>query len=426
MRRPNGELVSNCDVTAAGSSAADRCGAHAVHACRGRAPSIKRSERPVTGGETGAIRPSLADGRLGCVRSVVACRPLSTHPREMKVDMNRHDANAKRQIDEWRSRTPLLPRPEMPERVQRASRHLIARGKDGLGQLPGSDYLREALDGAMNGVVSAIGTTAAASVNQRAVLRRYKRNGHVVDRIDAIGSLDLEVSDRAFPRKKRLAYMVTSAGQGGAAGAAASVSELGTLAGGVFGAGAGAVPGALALAGVIVADAAATLGAAARIVAETASHYGYDPNDPAEELFMAGVLGAAMAGTQGAKIAAHHELNHIAGLLARKAPKAALKKVNFARALPKVWPRLVDRLTHRQMGKVIPGAGIVAGIGLNAALMKHVSDEAYFAYRERRLHDRYGDLADAPLPPHDLVDGTLVLDLLDGDDDPFVAIEATQ
>ncbi|WP_033205195.1 EcsC family protein [Patulibacter americanus] len=344
--------------------------------------------------------------------------------------MQPYDAKAQREIEEWHDRSPLLPRPELPERVQQAGKDLVARGKDGFDHLPGSDQLREAIDSAMSGVVSTIGTTAAASVNQRAILRRYKRGEHLVDRIDAIGSLDLEVSDRAFPRRKKLAYMLGSAGQGGAAGAAASVSEFGAVFGGVFGAGAGAVPGTLALAGVIVADAAATLGSAARIVAETAAHYGYDPNDPAEELFLTSVLGAAMAGTQGAKIAAHRELNHVAGLLARRAPKAALKKVNLGRVLPKVWPRLIERTTHRQMGKLIPAAGIVAGAGLNASLMKRVSDEAYFAYRERRLFDRYGErdsaISDPPVDG-EVVDGTLVLDLLDeDDDDPTQTIESAQ
>jgi hypothetical protein len=340
--------------------------------------------------------------------------------------MEPYDQKAQRDIEEWRNRSPILPRPAVPERIQKVGKQIAVRGKDGFDRMPGSEQLREAIDGAMSGVVSTIGTTAAASVRTRVILRRYERGGHQVARIEEIGTLSLQASDQVFPRRKRLAYMAASGGQGGAAGAAASVSELGSVLGGVFGAGAGAVPGALALATVIVADAAATLGTAARIVAETAAHYGYDPNDPSEELFMASVLGAAMAGTQGAKIAAHHELNHIAGLLARKAPKAALKKVNLAKVLPKVWPRLVDRLTHRQMGKAIPGAGIVVGLGLNAAMMKRVSDEAYFAYRERRIRDEYGDApSNVPAPPDQVVDGTLVLDLLDEDeDDPPAGIEA--
>ena len=77
------------------------------------------------------------------------------------------------------------------------------------------------------------------------------------------------------------------------------------------------------------------------------------------------------------------------------------------------------------MGKATPALGIVLGVGLNANLMKRVSDEAYFAYRERRLRDRYGDAAKGSDPPEEVVDGTLVLDLLENGgsalptEDPF-------
>jgi hypothetical protein len=168
---------------------------------------------------------------------------------------------------------------------------------------------------------------------------------------------------------------------------------------------------------VLALDAGATLGTAARVVAETAAHYGYDPNDPGEELFMASVLGVATAGSQCAKITAHQELNHVAGLLARRATKATLSETNLARVLSKIWPRLVERLTHQQMGKATPALGIVLGASLNANLMKRVSDEAYYAYRERRLRDRYDDHgASISDPLGEAVDGTLVLDLLEDND----------
>lgn len=54
---------------------------------------------------------------------------------------------------------------------------------------------------------------------------------------------------------------------------------------GVFGAGAGGVPTAIMTAGIMTSDIAATLLMASRIVAETSALYGYDPNDPAEQVF---------------------------------------------------------------------------------------------------------------------------------------------
>jgi hypothetical protein len=335
---------------------------------------------------------------------------------ENKSDMQPYDEKAWRQMTERRERIEARRvRAVVPQRVRERGMEVAARGKESFEQLPGSEQLQQAISQAMGGVVSTIGTAAAASVSQRAVLRRYGRHGHPLARIDAIQALDLEVSDAVFPRRKRLVYMSASAAQGGAAGAASLVTEARAVVVGVAGEGARAVPGVLALTGVLVADAVVTLGAAARVVAETAALYGYDPNDPGEELFMTSVLGVATAGSQGAKLTAHRELNHVAGLLARRATKATLRETNLARVLSKVWPRLVERLTHRQMGKAIPALGIVLGVSLNANLMKRVSDEAYFAYRERRLIDRYGDAATATgsNPAEEVVDGTLVLDLLD-------------
>lgn len=333
-----------------------------------------------------------------------------------KADMQPYDEKAWRQIEDRRSRIEARRRSVVPERVRQIGKEVAVRGKEGFEHLPGGEQLQHVIGDAMRGAVSTIGTAAAASVIQRAVLRRYERHGHAPRRIEAIQGLDLEVSDAVFPRRRRLVYMSLSAAEGGVAGAMSSASEVGALVGGVAGAGAGAVPGTLALAGVLAADAVATLGAAARVVAWTATLYGYDPNDPGEELFMVSVLGVATAGSQGAKMTAHRELNHVSGLLARRATKAALSETNLARVLSKVWPRLVERLTHRQMGKAVPALGIVLGAGLNANLMKRVSDEAYFAYRERRLQDRYSDhrvsISD---PPGEVVDGTLVLDLLEDD-----------
>jgi len=347
--------------------------------------------------------------------------------------MHPYDEKAWRQIDDRRDRIEARRRTVLPERVREIGKDVAVRGREGLKQLPGSaqiqqgikhvpgtDQLQQVIGDAGRGAVSTIGTAAAASVSHSAVLRRYEPHGHALQRIEAIQALDLAVSDTVYPRRKKLVYMSASAAQGGAVGAASLVTEVGTLAGGVAGAGAGAVPGVLVLTAVLIADAVATLGAAARIVAETAALYGYDPNDPAEELFLASVLGVATAGSQSAKVTAHRELNHVAGLLARSKSKAILSETNLARVLTKVWPRLVETLTHRQMGKATPALGIALGASLNAALMKHVSDEAYFAYRERRLRDRYGDRAEIASSADEVVNGTLVLDLLEdsGADQP--------
>jgi hypothetical protein len=370
----------------------------------------------------GGARDVCPDVRVevsNCLRKRRPGRRVRNRQRDAtEADMQQYDEKAWRQIEDRRRRMEARRvRTVVPERIREIGKEVAVRGKEGLERLPGSEQLQQVIEGAMHGAVSTIGTGAAASVSQRKVLRRYERNGHAPARIEAIQVLDLEVSDAVFPRRRRFAFMSGSAAQGGLAGAFSLMTAAGTVVGGVAGAGAGAVPGALALAGVLALDAGATLGTAARVVAETAAHYGYDPNDPGEELFMASVLGVATAGSQCAKITAHQELNHVAGLLARRATKATLSETNLARVLSKIWPRLVERLTHQQMGKATPALGIVLGASLNANLMKRVSDEAYYAYRERRLRDRYDDHgASISDPLGEAVDGTLVLDLLEDND----------
>ena len=73
---------------------------------------------------------------------------------------------------------------------------------------------------------------------------------------------------------------------------AATVGDVEALAGGgitVFEGGVGAAPGAAQVAAVMVGDMAALLLGASRLAAETGAAYGYDPKDPAEKIFVAGV-----------------------------------------------------------------------------------------------------------------------------------------
>jgi hypothetical protein len=233
------------------------------------------------------------------------------------------------------------------------------------------------------------------------ILRRYRRRGFVVSRIEDIRALELEASDGIFPRRKRLAYIGGVMATGAWAGVATTAGEVEGVVGGVAGVGAGAAPGAATVIGAFAADAAATLLAATRLVAETAALYGYDPTDPAEQLYMTGVLGAATAGTEAGKLTAQRELHQLAQALARNATWTNLNKNRIAQVVAKVYERLGYRLSKRQLGKAVPALGIVVGAGANATLMHRVADEAYFSYRERRLGDRYGDdgLGGVPVPP---------------------------
>ena len=312
----------------------------------------------------------------------------------MSPPMNDYDNRALEDIRAWQGRKPSRRlRNAIPESVREPAGELVDRGKEKAGEIfddfPGSEQVKQALLMTLEGATRTMGAGAAASVSTSRVIRRYRKAGHSIERIEDIQDLELAASDRVFPRRKRLAYVLTSGAEGGVAGAATTVSGAATVVTGVFGAGAGGVPTAIVTAGVMAGDMAATLMAASRIVAETSALYGYDPNDPAEQVFMTGVLGAATATSEGAKLAAQRELRELAMLLARRAPYRLLDKSVFTQVVRRAYAKLGDKMTQRQLGKVVPITSIVVGAGMNAALMHRTADQAYYAYRERRLQDRY-------------------------------------
>ncbi len=308
--------------------------------------------------------------------------------------MNDYDSRALKDIRAWQGRKPSRRlRNAVPGSVRERAGELVDRGKEKAGgifdDVPGSEQVKHALLVTLEGATRTIGAGAAASVRTSLVIRRYRKAGHSIERIEDIQDLELAASDRVFPRRKRLAYVVTSGAEGGVVGAATTVSSTATVATGVFGAGAGGIPTAMVTAGLMAGDISATLMWASRIVAETSAFYGYDPNDPAEQVFMTGVLGAATATSESAKLAAQRELRELAKQLARRAPYRVLDDKVFTHVVRRAYAKLGDKMTQKQLGKVVPITSIAVGVGMNMALMHRTADEAYYAYRERRLQERY-------------------------------------
>jgi hypothetical protein len=340
----------------------------------------------------------------------------------MSTPMNAYDDRALKDIRAWQGRKPSRRvRNAIPESVRERAGELAARGKETAGEfvdgIPGSDEVKRALLVTLEGATRTIGAGAAASVRTSLVIRKYRKAGHSIERIEDIQGLELADSDRVFPRRKRLAYVVTSGAEGAVAGAATTVTGAATVVTGVFGAGAGGVPTGTMTAGVMAADIAATLMWSSRIVAETSALYGYDPNDPAEQVFMTSVLGAATAASEGAKLAAQRELRELAKLLARRQPYRLLDKHVFTHVVRRAYGKLGDTMTQKQLGKVVPVTSIAVAASLNMALMHRTADEAYYAYRERRLQDRY-DL-DPPERDHEASEIVVDAEVVDDSEKPL-------
>jgi hypothetical protein len=240
-----------------------------------------------------------------------------------------------------------------------------------------------------------------------------------VEAFEDIRTLPLQACDAAFPRGKRFVYIVGGATQGAVAGVVATVGDVEAFIGGGITApvgGVGGAPGAVQVIAAMSGDMVGLLLGTSRLTAETGAAYGYDPKDPKEKIFAVGVLGLATAGTERAKWAAYQELSQLTQMLARNATWAKLNSNQIANILTTLYEALGFRLYKKTLSDAVPVAGIVLGAGMNAGLMSRVADEAYYAYRERRLREDCGDyeLGDVTGPtdgpgPHD------------GDDD-FISI----
>ncbi len=101
----------------------------------------------------------------------------------------------------------------------------------------------------------------------------------------------------------------------------------------------------------------------------------------------------------------------------RVAPYRQLNKSYFTHVVRQAYAKLGDKLTQRQLGKVVPIASIAIGAGMNVALMHRTADEAYYAYRERRLQDRY-DL-DPSDRDHDASEIIVDAEVVDDSEEPL-------
>jgi hypothetical protein len=283
------------------------------------------------------------------------------------------------------------PRRLVPARVKATATNAGRRAKE----LPGAEKAAQAAARGYAKAAEGMGKLMARSsqftLSGHRVLRAYRRHGHTLENLADIRGLDLQVVDRVA-RFRRLNHIYASAAAAEGAGSGAAISG-GTLlaAGGSAGAGAGAAPGLALVTTAVATDAAAVLMAASRVVAHTALYYGYNPEDPKEEIFLMSVISLGAASTQGAKMSAYSELSRLTQMLARSAPWAKLNTSVLARVSQKFAAKFGQNLTKKKLGQFVPLAGIAVGAGMNYAMVDNIADAAYWSYRERFLRDKLGE-----------------------------------
>lgn len=307
----------------------------------------------------------------------------------------------------------------VPESVQEKGREYYDQAL----KLPGAAKARERgaamLKATAQGAGKFITRTGQLTTSEKRVVRAYAKRGYLVEQVADIRNLVLRAVDAvASFTRLHYAYSASAALEGAATGLFVSGGQIlmaggglavggaggaaGGPAGGIAGAGAGAAPGLGAIGVAMGVDAGALLTVCSRLIAHDALYYGYGPRDPAEEVFMMQVIGLGLASTPSAKYVAYQQLSVLTTRLAKNATWHQLNQQTLVKVAQKFAGQFSQKLTKKKLGQFVPVAGIGIGAALNWKMVDDVSDAAYWAYRERFLSEKGGEL------PPPVIDADLV------------------
>lgn len=285
------------------------------------------------------------------------------------------------------------PRQLVPDGVKDKGREWYDRAlkTSGAGRVKdaGAAVLRASADGAGKFMTR----TGQLTTSETRVIQSYAKKGHSVQDLDDIRKLDLKTIDKvASFARLHYTYAVSAAAEGAAAGLAVVGGQAVVAAGTVAGAGAGAAPGLGLIAGAMGADIATLLVACSRVIAHDALYYGYDPSDPAEEVFMMQVIGLGLAVTPSAKAVAYQQLAILTRSLATNMAWRQLNQQTLVKVAQRFAAQFGQKLTKKKLGQFVPIVGVGIGAVLNWKMVDDVANAAYWAYRERFLYEKGGDL----------------------------------
>ncbi|GAA3618200.1 hypothetical protein GCM10022199_23320 [Marihabitans asiaticum] len=302
------------------------------------------------------------------------------------------------------------------QKIARRGRDIAAKGSKAVSS--GAQAASERLP-SWTGTIGASAERATAKVSRaglspKRVVARHQKHGHDITRLSDLRALDLEQVDAVKGRSAEWLYPVGAAMTGAAASFAITGSQVTTAAS----AGAAAAPGAATIVAAMAGDSAAVLGLGSRAVGRAALMYGYDPESPAEKLFILSVVNAGTAVTATAKTAAMKDISKLTQALVRGKTWEILNQSVVARVTGKFATQFADRWTKQTLGKVLPGIGVAIGGTLNWSTLEGIVDTADVAYRRRFLLEKYPDLATGDTFGEDIVDAETVT----GDSDVDISI----
>ncbi|MET9504895.1 EcsC family protein [Streptomyces sp. NPDC006622] len=268
----------------------------------------------------------------------------------------------------------------------------VAKGaqKVGAGTRKAADVLPEWSGTAVQSMQKTLGRASRAGLSPQRVVALHRKRGHDVASLRDLRRLDLEQVDAVRGRAASWYYPAAAALSGAGAGLAISGGQLVIAAS----AGAAAAPSGGAITGAFVADTAVVLGLASRAVGQVSLFYGYDPEEPAEKLFVMSVVNVGTASSATAKNAAMADISRLTQALFRGRTWEILNETVVARVSRQFAKAFSFRLTKKGLGKAVPAVGILVGGTLNWTTLEGVVDAAEMVYRRRFLMEKYPHLAD--------------------------------
>ncbi|MCX5229259.1 EcsC family protein [Streptomyces sp. NPDC006553] len=243
---------------------------------------------------------------------------------------------------------------------------------------------------AVQSIRKTVGRVSRAGLSPKRVVARHQKYGHEVESLRDVRRLDLERVDAVRGRAASWYFPAAAALSGATAGLVISGGQLAIAAS----AGAAAAPSGGAIAGAFVADTAAVLGLASRAVGQVSLFYGYDPEEPAEKLFVMSVVNVGTASSATAKNAAMSDISRLTQALFRGKTWEVLNDSLVTKVTQQFAKAFGFRLTKKGLGKAVPMVGIAVGSTLNWSTLEGILDAADMAYRRRFLLEKYPHLAD--------------------------------
>lgn len=267
---------------------------------------------------------------------------------------------------------------------------LVAKGADTVGTKArgAADALPDWSGTAVQSVRQTVGRVSRAGLSSKRVVALHKKRGHDVAALSDLHRLDLQQIDAVRGRAASWYYPAVAALSGASAGLVISGGQLVTVAS----AGAAAAPSGGAIVGAFAADTAVVLGLASRCVGQVSLIYGYDPEEPAEKLFVMSVVNAGTASSATAKTAAMADISRLTQALVRGKTWSVLNEAVVARVSARFAKAFGFRLTKKGLGKALPAFGILVGGTLNWTTLESIVDAADVAYRRRFLLEKYPHL----------------------------------